>query len=135
VPPAQGARAGVEPATAQHAARGFGQALLEKGGGAEEGKRGQNRAEEGGRYDIGETGSLPASAPPSAGPMTKPMRRRPRSYPCLGAVLRRRHVGDIGLCGGDVAGAGALHGTCREQHPQRIGEAEPKIAGDRAGGD
>ncbi len=44
-----------------------------------------------------------------------------------GALFGRRHVGDIGLRRGDVAGAGAGKGARGKQHPQPGGEGEPEI--------
>src|SRR5216684_4060375 len=49
----------------------------------------------------------------------------------LGARLGRRDVGDVGLRRREVARARAREQPRREQHPQRIGEAEPEIGGDR----
>ena len=50
----------------------------------------------------------------------------------LGPVLRRGDIGDIGLGDRDVAGRDALQRPRREQHPQRIGRAQPQI-GQRRG--
>ena len=44
-----------------------------------------------------------------------------------GALLGRRHVGDIGLCRGDVAGTSSREGAGREHHPQLGRKTEPKI--------
>ena len=45
----------------------------------------------------------------------------------MGPLLRRRHIGDIGLGGGDVSGHGAGQRAGREQFPQGAREGEPDV--------
>ena len=52
--------------------------------------------------------------------------RADQAHP-LGAVLRSRDVGDIGLRRGNVAGAGAGKSARRKQHPERGRRAHPQI--------